>query len=95
MRLDEQSFRTMAVLFDQADRQCVARVVGTIVPISLVTPTSHLKQQDNLTEYVMRIRQKNSCLQLSAQRLLLRPQEALHTNDWVHSTCTTPVAKLT
>ena len=29
----------MAVLFDQAERQCVARVVGTRVPVSLFTPT--------------------------------------------------------
>lgn len=37
--LDEQKFRAMAVLFDQAERQCVARPVGTRVPVSLFTPT--------------------------------------------------------
>ncbi len=39
MSLEEQIFRAMAVLWDQADRQCVARVVGARAPISLFTPT--------------------------------------------------------
>jgi len=37
--LDEQVFRAMAALFDQPDRQCVARLVGMRLPISLRTHT--------------------------------------------------------
>ena len=36
--LDEQLFRAMAVLHDQQQRQCVARVVGSRLPVSLFTP---------------------------------------------------------
>src|SRR5581483_1438961 len=36
--LDEQLFRAMAVLFDQGERQGVARLVGMNAPVSLVTP---------------------------------------------------------
>jgi hypothetical protein len=39
--LDEQLFRAMAVLFDQQQRQGVARLVGMSVPVSLYTPTVH------------------------------------------------------
>lgn len=37
--LEEQLFRAMAVLFDQRQRQCVARIVDHRVPVSLYTPT--------------------------------------------------------
>lgn len=37
--LDEQLFRSMAVLFDQQQRQGVARLVGMSAPVSLYTPT--------------------------------------------------------
>ncbi len=37
--LDEQLFRAMAVLFDQKQRQGVARLVGMNAPISIYTPT--------------------------------------------------------
>lgn len=37
--LDEQLFRSMAVLFDQKERQCVGRTVGMSAPVSLLTPT--------------------------------------------------------
>jgi|GEM_PF-3468336 len=37
--IEEQLFRAMAVLFDQKQRQCVARIVGMNAPISLYTPT--------------------------------------------------------
>ncbi len=37
--LDEQLFRSMALLFDQRERHSVARVVGMSAPVSLVTPT--------------------------------------------------------
>jgi hypothetical protein len=37
--LEEQLFRSMAVLLDQQQRQCVVRVVGTKLPVSVVTPT--------------------------------------------------------
>jgi hypothetical protein len=37
--LDEQLFRSMAVLFDQQQRQGVARLVGMSAPVSLFTPT--------------------------------------------------------
>src|SRR6185436_11379435 len=37
--LDEQLFRAMAVLFDQEQRQGVARLVGMHAPVSLHTPT--------------------------------------------------------
>lgn len=37
--LDEQLFRSMAVLFDQQQRQGVARLVGMSAPVSLHTPT--------------------------------------------------------
>jgi hypothetical protein len=37
--LDEQLFRSMAVLFDQKERQGVARLVGMNAPVSLYTPT--------------------------------------------------------
>jgi hypothetical protein len=36
--LDEQLFRAMAVLFDQGQRQGVARIVGMNAPVSLFTP---------------------------------------------------------
>ena len=36
--LDEQLFRAMAVLFDQKQRQGVARLVGMNAPVSIVTP---------------------------------------------------------
>ena len=36
--LEEQLFRAMAVLFDQQQRQGVARVVGTNAPVSVCTP---------------------------------------------------------
>jgi hypothetical protein len=36
--LDEQIFRAMAVLFDQSERQSVARLVGMKAPVSLFTP---------------------------------------------------------
>jgi hypothetical protein len=37
--LEEQLFRAMAVLFDQKERQAVARVVGMSAPVSIYTPT--------------------------------------------------------
>lgn len=37
--LDEQLFRAMAVLFDQKQRQGVARLVGMNAPVSIHTPT--------------------------------------------------------
>ena len=37
--LEEQLFRAMAVLFDQQQRQCVVRTVGSRLPVSLHTPT--------------------------------------------------------
>jgi hypothetical protein len=37
--LEEQLFRSMAVLFDQEQRQGVARLVGMNAPVSLFTPT--------------------------------------------------------
>lgn len=37
--LDEQLFRSMAVLFDQKQRQGVARLVGMNAPVSIFTPT--------------------------------------------------------
>ncbi|MES3030947.1 MAG: type IV secretion system DNA-binding domain-containing protein [Patescibacteria group bacterium] len=37
--LDEQLFRAMAVLFDQKQRQGVARLVGMNAPVSIYTPT--------------------------------------------------------
>lgn len=40
--LDEQIFRSMAVLFDQDQRQCVARLIGMKAPVSLLTP--HVKE---------------------------------------------------
>jgi hypothetical protein len=36
--LEEQLFRAMAVLFDQQQRQGVARIVGMSAPVSIVTP---------------------------------------------------------
>jgi len=39
--LEEQLFRAMAVLFDQQERQSVARLVGMHAPVSLYTPTIH------------------------------------------------------
>ncbi|MCI0560265.1 MAG: type IV secretory system conjugative DNA transfer family protein, partial [Nitrososphaera sp.] len=37
--LEEQLFRAMAVLFDQKQRQGVARLVGMSAPVSIYTPT--------------------------------------------------------
>jgi hypothetical protein len=37
--LEEQLFRAMAVLFDQQQRQGVARLVGMNAPVSIITPT--------------------------------------------------------
>jgi hypothetical protein len=39
--IEEQLFRAMAVLFDQKERQGVARMVGMSAPVSLYTPTIH------------------------------------------------------
>ncbi|HKW29859.1 MAG TPA: hypothetical protein VJT54_11015, partial [Verrucomicrobiae bacterium] len=39
--LDEQIFRSMAVLFDQKERHGVARIVGMSAPVSIVTPEVH------------------------------------------------------
>lgn len=39
--LDEQLFRSMALLFDQKERHSVARIVGMSAPVSLATPTVH------------------------------------------------------
>lgn len=39
--LEEQLFRAMAVLFDQKQRQGVARMVGMSAPVSIYTPTIH------------------------------------------------------
>jgi len=36
--LEEQNFRTMAVLFDQQQRQGVVRLVGMTTPVSIRTP---------------------------------------------------------
>jgi hypothetical protein len=36
--LEEQLFRAMAVLFDQKQRQGVARLVGMSAPVSILTP---------------------------------------------------------
>jgi hypothetical protein len=36
--LEEQLFRAMAVLFDQKERQGVARMVGMSAPVSIYTP---------------------------------------------------------
>jgi hypothetical protein len=36
--LEEQLFRAMAVLFDQKERQGVARLVGMSAPVSIITP---------------------------------------------------------
>src|SRR5438477_6719747 len=36
--LDEQLFRAMAVLFEQQQRQGVARIVGMSAPVSIFTP---------------------------------------------------------
>jgi hypothetical protein len=36
--LEEQLFRAMAVLFDQQQRQGVARMVGMSAPVSILTP---------------------------------------------------------
>jgi hypothetical protein len=41
--LEEQLFRSMAVLFDQQQRQGVARLVGMSAPVSLLTPTVEKK----------------------------------------------------
>lgn len=37
--LEEQLFRAMSVLHDQKQRHCIARLVGTPGPVTLVTPT--------------------------------------------------------
>jgi len=37
--LEEQLFRAMAVLFDQKQRQCVARLMDMRAPVSIFTPT--------------------------------------------------------
>ena len=39
--LEEQLFRSMAVLFDQQERHSVARMVGMSAPVSIVTPEVH------------------------------------------------------
>lgn len=54
--LDEQLFRAMAVLFDQKQRQCVVRTVGSRVPVSLFTPT--VKEVPRTVERVERYTQK-------------------------------------
>lgn len=41
--LEEQLFRAMAVLFDQEQRQGVARLVGMSAPASILTPDVEMK----------------------------------------------------
>ena len=41
--LEEQEFRAMAVLFDQKQRQGVARLVGMNAPVSIYTPEVNKK----------------------------------------------------
>jgi hypothetical protein len=37
--MEDQIFRAMAVLHDQKQRHCIARLVGTKAPVTIVTPT--------------------------------------------------------
>lgn len=54
--LDEQLFRSMAVLFDQKERHGVARLVGMSVPASIQTPTVHKmpKNEKRTKDYLER-----------------------------------------
>lgn len=48
--LEEQMFRAMAVLHDQKQRHCVARLVGMRAPVTLVTPTIKSTSADRKME---------------------------------------------
>lgn len=48
--LEEQMFRSMAVLHDQKQRHCVARLVGMPAPVTLVTPTIEKTPADRKME---------------------------------------------
>jgi hypothetical protein len=48
--LEEQMFRAMAVLHDQKQRHCVARLVGMSEPATLVTPTIQATPADRRME---------------------------------------------
>ena len=52
--LDEQLFRSMAVLFDQQQRQGVARLVGMKAPVSIYTPEIRVmpSSDERTTRYV-------------------------------------------
>lgn len=48
--LDEQAFRAMAVLHDQKQRHCVARLVDMTAPATIVTPTIQSTPADKKME---------------------------------------------
>jgi len=58
--LEEQLFRAMAVLFDQKQRQGVARLVGMSAPVSLYTPdvTNMPGSAERTTQYLDRCYEK-------------------------------------
>jgi hypothetical protein len=58
--LEEQLFRAMAVLFDQKQRQGVARLVGMSAPVSLYTPevTKVPTSEKRVTRYIERLYEK-------------------------------------
>ena len=58
--LDEQLFRAMAVLFDQQQRQGVARLVGMNAPVSIYTPTINKAPgtEERAKRYLEKIYQK-------------------------------------
>jgi hypothetical protein len=55
--LDEQLHRAMAVLFDQEQRQGVARLVGMKAPVSIETPfvSEHSISANDVTRYVSKL----------------------------------------
>lgn len=67
--LEEQLFRSMAALFDQKQRQCVARLVGMKAPVSLFTP--HVEpayvRNDRVERYINKQLSEASCAVTAAE----------------------------
>ena len=67
--LEEQNFRAMAALFEQSERQSVARLVGMKAPVSLFTPpVDKMPGSQKLTNAFLRKRYKKLSFALSSRK---------------------------
>jgi hypothetical protein len=93
--LDEQLFRAMAVLFDQQQRQGVARLVGMNAPVSLYTPTVRKVPSDAkfITSYLECCYKKLSCALPQAKAAKqLKDTEALFSEEILRHVVDEPVS---